>query len=86
MSIQTKRNPHFIPRFEARSVLLVEAMTCGSVVAVHAQSPAPAAQAVSKSSAQDQNAVFVRADINKDGKLDKKESETVPPPGDWLKR
>ena len=37
---------------------------------------APAAQA--KTSAKDIDAAFARADVNKDGKLDKKEAESMP--------
>lgn len=79
MSTINKRKKHFIPNFEARSVLLVAALSLGSVAAVHAQSTAPAMQGKPPmTSAKDIDAAFVRADVNKDGKLDKKETEMMP--------
>jgi Ca2+-binding EF-hand superfamily protein len=51
----------------------------------HAQTPAPAASpapaaagGAGKTSAKDLDAAFARADVNKDSKLDKKESEMMP--------
>jgi Ca2+-binding EF-hand superfamily protein len=78
MSTINKRKKHFIPNFEARSVLLVAAMALGAASAVHAQSTAPAMQGTPKTSAKEMDAAFVRADVNKDGKLDKKEAEMMP--------
>ena len=87
MSISTKRNQYFIPNFEASSVVLIAALAIGALGAVtvaHAQTPAPAATpaapaaAGAKASAKDLDAAFARADVNKDGKLDKKEAEMMP--------
>ena len=88
MSIQSKRNPYFIPNFEASSVVLIAALAIGALGAVtvaRAQTPAPAAMpaapvapAAAKASVKDLDAAFARADVNKDGKLDKKEAEMMP--------
>ena len=73
-----KRKKYFIPNFEARSVLLVAAMALGSVSAAHAQPTVPARPSTPKTSTKDMDAAFLRADVNKDGKLDKKEAEMMP--------
>ena len=88
MSSTTKRNQHFIPNFEARSVLLVAAITFGSVAGAQGQTTAPSpstsASAPAESipannvSASDINAAFDRADTNKDGKLSREEAENLP--------
>lgn len=88
MTTIIKRKKHFIPNFEASSVVLVAALALGALGAVtasHAQtsppaaSPAPAAAGgAAKTSAKDLDAAFARADVNKDGKLDKKEAEVMP--------
>jgi EF hand len=90
MTTINKRKKHFIPNFEASSVVLVAALALGALGAVtasHAQtqtptpsaSPAPAAAGgAGKTSAKDLDAAFARADVNKDGKLDKKEAEVMP--------
>ena len=88
MSITTKRNKYFIPNFEASSVVLIAALAIGALGAVtvaHAQTPAPAATPApapmaggTKATAKDLDAAFARADVNKDGKLDKKEAEMMP--------
>lgn len=88
MTTINKRKMHFIPNFEASSVVLVAALALGALgaaTAVHAQTatPAPAAAPAAaggagKASAKDLDAAFARADVNKDGKLDKKEAEMMP--------
>lgn len=91
MTTTIQRKKHFIPNFEASSVVLVAALALGAlgaVTAAHAQtpaspppsaSPAPAAGGgAGKASAKDLDAAFARADVNKDGKLDKKEAEMMP--------
>ena len=78
MSTINKRKKHFIPNFEARSVLLVAAMTFGAAAGANAQSTAPAMQGTPQASAKEMDAAFIRADTNKDGKLDKKEAEMMP--------
>ena len=88
MSISIKRNKYFIPNFEASSVVLIAALAIGALGAVtvaRAQTPAPAPSAMpaapaagAKASAKDLDAAFARADVNKDGKLDKKEAEMMP--------
>ena len=70
-----RSNKYFIPNFELRSVLLLSALALGAATAAQAQSTA-APQA--RDSAKDLDAVFVKADVNKDGKLDKKEVQTMP--------
>ena len=77
MSTINKRKKHFIPNFEAVSVVLVAALALGAAVA-HAQSTAPPMTAAPTSSAKDIDAAFVKADVNKDGKLDKAEAQTMP--------
>ena len=88
MSSTNKRNKHFIPNFEARSVLLVAAMTFGGVAGAQGQttapSPLPSASAAAESipanrvSRSDVDAAFDRADTNKDGKLSRTEAENLP--------
>ena len=90
MTTINKRKMHFIPNFEASSVVLVAALAIGASGAastVHAQTatPAPsaatspaAASGAGKASAKDLDAAFARADVNKDGKRDKKEAEMMP--------
>ena len=89
MTTITKRKMHFIPNFEASSVVLVAALALGALgatTAVHAQTATPAPSAApaaagggaGKASAKDLDAAFARADVNKDGKLDKKEAEMMP--------
>ena len=80
MSTINKRKKHFIPNFEARSVLLVAALALVSATAATAQSTAApmAAAPLTSASAKDIDAAFAKADVNKDGKLDKKEAEMMP--------
>ena len=79
MSTINKRRKHFIPNFEARSVVLVAAMVLGGASsAAHAQSTAPAMPGTPQTSAKEMDAAFVWADANKDGKLDRKETEMMP--------
>ena len=88
MTTTIKRKKHFIPNFEASSVVLVAALALGTLAAVTASraqtsppaaTPAPAAAGgASKTSAKDLDAAFGRADVNKDGRLDKKEAEVMP--------
>ncbi len=78
MSTINKRKKHFIPNFEARSVVLVAALVFGAASVANAQSTAPAMQGTPQSSAKEMDAAFARADANKDGKLDKKEAEMMP--------
>ena len=89
MTTINKRKLHFIPNFEASSVVLVAALALcalGAVTSAHAQSTPPAATPAApaaaggsgKASAKDLDAAFARADTNKDGKLDKKEAEMMP--------
>lgn len=70
---------HFIPNFEARSVLLLAALTVGTALALHAQVSEPvAAPARIVTGAQDIDAAFDRADLNGDGKLDRTEAARFP--------
>lgn len=83
---------HSIPGFELRSVLLVAALAAGAVGAARAQtappSPAspgsppsqmsPSAVPQNRTTPQDVEAAFGRADANKDGKLDRQEAEHLP--------
>lgn len=88
MTVSKQLKNHFIPNFEARSAVLISALVLGAATTAHAQSPAPIpadsgspARQMSppaKISAKDVDAAFVRADTNKDGKLDKKETESMP--------
>ena len=88
MTVSKHLKNHFIPNFEVRSALLISALVLGAATTVHAQSTAPMpadsgspAKQMSppaKASAKDIDAAFMRADTNKDGKLDKKEAESMP--------
>ena len=88
MSTINKRKKHFIPNFEARSVLLVAAMAFGGIAGAQGQtsSPNPATGASSAAgdipsnnvTARDVDAAFDRADTNKDGKLSRTEAENLP--------
>lgn len=70
---------HFIPNFEARSVLLLAALTVGTVLALHAQVREPVATPGRiVTGTQDINAAFDRADVNRDGKLDRAEAARFP--------
>ena len=73
------------------SVLLMGLLVLACASAAHAQAPAapaaaspqttaPVAQAVppNQTSGRDVEAVFLRADTNRDGKLDRKEAERLP--------
>ena len=74
---------HFIPNFELRSLAVLAALSVGTALSAHAQTPggggakpsaptaAPSAQNTPARAAPVQNAdaIFVRADVNKDGKL-----------------
>ena len=79
--------------FELRSVLLVAALAVGTVGAARAQAapPSPAsptsppsqmapstAVPQNRTTPQDVEAAFGRADANKDGKLDRQEAEHLP--------
>jgi EF hand len=74
------RKSHFIPNFELRSVVLMSALVLGGVSAAQAQSTAPpmAAGPQANATAKELDAAFAKADTNKDGKLDKKEAQTMP--------
>ena len=88
MSSTNKHNKHFIPTFEARSVLLVAALSFGGVAGAQGQTTAPSPSAsasaaaesipANKASTTDVNAAFDRADTNKDGKLSRAEAENLP--------
>lgn len=82
------RNPHLIPNFELRSVVLMSALVLGAGTPALAQSTAapiaPGSQA--KATANDLDAAFTKADTNKDGKLDKKEAQTMPAIADRFER
>ncbi len=70
---------HFIPNFDARSVLLLAALTVGTVLAIHAQVSEPVVTpARTVTSTQDIDAAFNRADVNGDGKLDRAEAARFP--------
>jgi hypothetical protein len=88
MSTMNKRKKHFIPNFEARSVVLVAALVFGGVAGAQGQTPSPGpARDVSpaagsipanKATSKDVDAAFDRADANKDGKLSRTEAENLP--------
>lgn len=88
MSTIIKRNRHFIPNFEARSVLLVAALTLGGAAGAQGQTTAPSPEAAAsgaassipanRATAADIDAAFERADTNKDGKLSRTEAENLP--------
>ena len=81
-----KRKKHFIPNFEARSVVPVAAMAFGGIAGAQGQTSAPnlatGASAGSTPSntvtTKDVDAAFDRADANKDGKLSRTEAENLP--------
>jgi hypothetical protein len=72
---------HFIPNFEIRSVLLLAALTVGTLAA-HAQTsggaPVQTAAPRAAPTAQEIGAAFDRADTNQDGKLTRQESARFP--------
>ena len=71
--------PYFIPNFEVRSVLLLAALTVGTALATQAQTAAPdhpPARAIPV--AQQVEAAFQRADVNKDGRLSRQEAVRFP--------
>ena len=80
---------HFMSNFEARSTLLVAALVLGAAGAAHAQtdaaapaspaatSPAQGSIPQNKVTSKDLDAIFLQADTNKDGKLDRKEAESL---------
>ncbi|WP_411880046.1 EF-hand domain-containing protein [Polaromonas sp. YR568] len=89
----TRLAKHSIPSFELRSVLLVAALAVGAAGVARAQtappSPAsptsppsqmapPTAVPQNRTTPQDVEAAFGRADANKDGKLDRQEAEHLP--------
>ena len=88
MSSPNNRNRHFIPNFEARSVLLVAAVTFGGIGGAQGQTTAPspstsasaAAEIIraNKGSPSDVDAAFDRAHTNTDGKLSRAEAENLP--------
>lgn len=70
---------HFIPNFDARSVLLLAALTVGTALATQAQVSEPVVTpARTVTSTQDIDAAFNRADVNGDGKLDRAEAARFP--------
>lgn len=70
---------HFIPNFDARSVLLLAALTVGTALAIHAQVSEPVVTpARIVTGTQDIDAAFDRADVNGDGKLDRAEAARFP--------
>ncbi len=83
---------HFIPNFELRSIALLAALTVGTALAAHAQTPdtggtrpsTPMANPSPQSTpgpmapAKNAEAIFVRADVNKDGKLSRQETARFP--------
>ena len=88
MSTINKRKKHFIPNFEARSVLLVAAMTFGGIAGAQGQTSLPASATgasaavgsipPNSATAKDVDAAFDQADTNKDGKLSRTEAENLP--------
>ena len=83
-----KRKKHFIPNFEARSVLLVATLAFAGIAGAQGQtiSPIPGRDApaatgsvpANKATSNDVNAAFDRADADKDGKLSRTEAENLP--------
>lgn len=70
---------HFIPNFDARSVLLLAALTMGAALNGRAQTSEPAsAPAVTVTSGAQINAAFERADVNHDGVLSRQEAARFP--------
>lgn len=74
------RKLHFIPNFELRSVVLLSALVLSAGTTAYAQSTAApmAGTAQASATAKDLDAAFAKADVNKDGKLDKKEAAMMP--------
>lgn len=71
--------PHFIPNFEVRSVLLLAALTVGTALVTQAQTAGtdnPPVRAIPV--AQEVEAAFQRADVNKDGRLSRQEAARFP--------
>ena len=69
---------HSIPNFEMRSVLLLALLTVGTAAAVRAQTAPGAAIPANRTTSQDLEAAFKRADLNQDGKLSRQEAERFP--------
>ena len=88
MSSPNKRNRYFIPNFEARSVLLVAAVTFGGFTGQQGQttSPSPSTSASAaaeiipenEGSTSEVDTAFDRVDTNKDGKLSRSKAENLP--------
>ena len=78
--LMKNRSSHFIPNFELRSVVLMSALVLGGATAAQAQSTAApmAASPQASATAKELDAAFAKADVNKDGKLDKKETQMMP--------
>ena len=78
--LMKNRSSHFIPNFELRSVVLMSALVLGGATAAQAQSTAApmAASPQASATAKELDAAFAKADVNKDGKLDKKEAQMMP--------
>ena len=70
---------HFIPNFDARSVLLLAALTMGAALTGRAQTSEPArAPAVTITAGAQVIAAFERADVNRDGVLSRQEAARFP--------
>ena len=84
---------HFIPNFELRSIALLTALTIGAALAAQAQTTdsggakhpgTPTAPSTlntpprTTSTAPSAEAIFARADANKDGKLSRQEASRIP--------
>ncbi|MEO8022185.1 EF-hand domain-containing protein [Polaromonas sp.] len=71
--------PYFIPNFEVRSVLLLAALTVGTALVTQAQTASPDTPPVRAIPvAQEVEAAFQRADVNKDGRLSRQEAARFP--------
>lgn len=71
--------PYFIPNFEVRSVLLLAALTVGTALVSQAQTAGqdnPPVRAIPV--AQEVEAAFQRADVNRDGRLTRQEAARFP--------
>ena len=87
-SITKEPSRHSVPRFELCSVIVLATFAMGAASATHAQGAVPstggalmaAAGAVpaGKVTSMDLDAAFNRADVNRDGKLNRAESEHFP--------
>ncbi len=85
---RTTSKTHFIPNFEMHSVLLIAALALTAAPASRAQDNNPAARPApsstssavppNRTTAQDVEAAFTRADTNRDGKLTRQEAERFP--------